>query len=72
METNNDPSTGSGTNKNKKIEELSDEQLKEVAGGIGAVQVCSSILFLDCVKRDKDCKCTKCAEGYVLVSGKCE
>ena len=37
MKTNNDPSTGSGTNKNKKIEELSDEQLKEVAGGGGQV-----------------------------------
>ena len=33
METNNDPSTGSGTNKNKKVEELSDEQLNKVAGG---------------------------------------
>ena len=65
MENNNDPSTGSGTNKNKKVEELSDEQLKEVAGG-RTFPACGSIFISSCVKIDKDCDCTKCAEGYVL------
>ena len=35
MENNNDPSTGSGTNKNQKVEELNDEQMKKVTGGGG-------------------------------------
>ena len=33
MEKNNDPSTGSGTNKNQNVKELTDEQLKEITGG---------------------------------------
>ena len=34
MEQNNDPSTGSGTNKNQNVKELTDEQLKEITGGL--------------------------------------
>ena len=64
METNN---------VNQNVEELTDDQLKEVAGGMLAVHICAKILNnSDCVKTDKDCHCTKCAEGFVLVSGKCE
>ena len=58
-------------NKNKKIEELTDEQLKQVAGGAGKSR-CASVPDSICVKLDNYCNCTKCAEGYVLVSGKCE
>ena len=73
MENNNDPSTGSGTNKNKKVEELNDEQLKEVAGGLGRVlPTCVYFSIPGCVNMDKDCHCTTCAEEYVLVSGICQ
>ena len=56
MENNNDPSTGSGANKNQNVKELSDEQLKEVAGGGGETY------FIECQKDphycdDKDCEC---------------
>ena len=71
MEKNNDPSTGSGTNKNQNVKELTDEQLKEVAGG-RTFPACGSNLNSSCVKRDKDCNCTECAEGWGLVSGNCE
>ena len=62
MENNNDPSTGSGTNKNKKIEELSDEQLKEVAGGIGIeiiwAGLCNFSTSFGCQNYDTEqCKC---------------
>ena len=60
-------------NKNQKIEELTDEQLNKVAGGLGGVvPTCVYFSIPGCVKRDKDCHCTECAKGFVLVSGKCE
>ena len=59
-------------NKNQKIEELTDEQLKEVAGGGLSPSDCGPSFNSSCVKRDKNCHCTKCEEGFVLVSGKCK
>ena len=49
---------------NKKFEELSDEQLKKVAGG--HIPPCPSPGF-DCLMSDDDCKCTKCCPGYTLI-----
>ena len=46
MENNNDPSTGSGANKNQNVKELTDEQLKEVAGGV----------ILECAQKVAECK----------------
>ena len=62
MENNNDPSTGSGTNKNKKIEELTDEQLKEVAGGW---RICPPILVCKTIS-PTTCECQECEDGFVL------
>ena len=57
METNN---------KNKKIEELTDEQLKEVAGGWGVPPFgCRTI-------SPTTGECEECIKGFELVSGKCE
>ena len=53
MKTNNDPSTGSGTNKNQKIEELSDEQLKQVAGGINKRECPQKVVECHAIQ---DCK----------------
>ena len=56
-------------NENKKIEELSEEQLKEVTGGKG---FCS---YIDGCKRQSDrepCVCYECEEGFVLDSGICK
>ena len=63
MENNNDPSTGSGTNKNQNVKELTDEQLKLVAGGrnLGAEEFCG---LAGCREYDKNCNCTKCVEGW--------
>ena len=61
MEKNNDPSTGSGTNKNPNVEELSDEQLNKVAGGITEVMfmgACNVFSSSGCQNYDvKQCKC---------------
>ena len=63
MENNNDPSTGSGTNKNKKVEELSDEQMKKVTGGIGYKIIvsgmgCNLLASVGCQNYDTEqCKC---------------
>ena len=63
MEKNNDPSTGSGTNKNKKIEELTDDQLNKVAGGIGFGVIgmtvgCNLLASVGCQNYDTEqCKC---------------
>ena len=56
METNN---------VNKKIKELTDEQLKQVAGGkdLGAKELCG---LAGCREYDKNCNCTKCVEGWGL------
>ena len=63
MEQNNDPSKGSGTNKSPNVKELSDEQLKQVAGGrdLGAKELCG---LAGCREYDKNCNCTKCEEGW--------
>ena len=69
MENNNDPSTGSGTNKNPNVEELSDEQLNKVAGGM----VRCPPLTVGCTSTSStSCDCQTCRDGFVLVSGKCE
>ena len=72
MEKNNDPSTSSGTNKNKNVKELTDEQMKKVAGG-GVISMGLGCImpapFEDdgCLNFDKfTCKCTQCKEGWVL------
>ena len=73
MENNNDPSTGSGTNKNQNVKELTDEQMKQVAGGeiglncMGISKAASS----HCITYDNRCKCAACEEGYVPHLGRC-
>ena len=66
MEKNNDPSTSSGTNKNQNVKELTDEQLKEVAGGIGLKKPCPLILNCKTQARYEPCGCQECEDGYVL------
>ena len=64
METNN---------VNLNVKELTDEQLNKVAGGLGRVlPTCVYFSIPGCVNMDKECHCTKCAEGYVHVSGICQ
>ena len=53
-------------NVNKKIEELTDEQLKQVAGGL-------EVLPFGCMTISPTTgECAKCKRGFYLVSGKCE
>ena len=69
MEKNNDPSTSSGTNKNKNVEELTDEQLKEVAGGgATSITLCIHAASIEekCIKRDSNCRCTECEAGWTI------
>ena len=73
MKTNNDPSTGSGTNKSPNVEELTDEQLKQVAGGESNLNCMgiSKAASDHCITHDNRCKCAACEEGYVLHLGRC-
>ena len=64
MEKNNDPSTSSGTNKNKNVEELTDEQLKQVAGG--SRMPCPENPSCKTQARYEPCGCQECEDGYVL------
>ena len=55
METNN---------VNKKIEELTDEQLKQVAGGIGPQEPCP---LIGCkTMSPTTCECQECEEGWIF------
>ena len=57
MENNNDPSTGSGTNKNQNVKELTDEQLKEITGGL---------LSNECRQKAKECEAiTDCGQQKI-------
>ena len=63
MENNNDPSTGSGTNKNQNVKELTDEQLKQVAGG--EMNLCTAIFGCKTMSLTT-CDCQECNVGFVL------
>ena len=51
-------------NVNKKIEELSDEQLKQVAGGNGE---CTPVLNCRTMSTTA-CECQECEDGYSLMT----